>query len=404
MRPKPELALALGLLIMLGVLLIATRDKSEEGRQVDVRRSTYLAGPDGARGLADALLRMNHPVQRFRRRPSLLSTLPTNSTLLAVLDPVYDVDPLEARQVAAYGREGGDLLLAGKGTDAAMACYGFTTDQRKGDSVQVAPPGERPGRRAAWTADVVLAAVSDSGRRDSTTSERTLRCNGPKIVGADTLLVTPGGRVAALRLHTKHNFVILVADGSLFSNRKMRGSDAGVFALGTTADYERVVFDEYHQGFGSGGSLWGEVIAWSRDSPWGWAIWQLVAVGIIALLAGTIRFGATIPVFERKRRSPIEHLRALATALAAARGTDVAVELMVKGLRRRLSSAGQPNRGNVRDWLTSLADNVRTERSRVAVRTLLALTRRAPDADNVLQAANAVEDVWQDLSLSRPTK
>ncbi len=56
------------------------------------------------------------------------------------------------------------------------------------------------------------------------------------------------------------------------------------------------------------------------------------SVGVIALLFGAVRFGPPRPAIPRKRRSPLEHVRALATALAAAHGHDVAVATIIRGL------------------------------------------------------------------------
>jgi Domain of unknown function (DUF4350) len=403
MRPRVELALALGLLVLVGLLAIATRDREAERVHVDPRRSTFLAGPSGSRGLADALERMGHTVSRFRRRMTQLTPPSGDKTLLAVLDPAYVVDQFEARRLAAYGKLGGDLLLAGIGANQVMRCYGYTIDARSTDSVQVVAPGQQPSSRSPWTGDMVLATVVDSAGADSV-AEARVKCNFTPVLSVDSLLVTPGGRLAAVRLVTGHNSVVLVADGALFSNRKVRDSDAGEFALGIMADYPRVLFDEYHQGFTSGGSLLGALLSWSGGTAWGWAWWQLSAVGLLALLAAAFRFGPPIAAIKRQRRSPLEHVRALATALATARGSDLAVRLMIQGLRRRLSVGRQGSRSDPREWLVALARNVRTARSRAAIQSLLELTQRGANPQGVLRAANAVEDVWQDLSPSQPKK
>lgn len=403
MRPRVELAVALALLVLVGVLAVATRDRDAERARVDIRRSTFLAGPSGARGVADALERMGHPVTRFRRRMTQLPEPSGDSTLLAVIDPVFAVDQLEARRLAAYGKLGGDILLAGTGADEVMRCYGYTVDSRGQDSVQVVRPGQAPGARTPWTGNQVLALVVDSAGADSTGGDKA-KCQFTPVLSVDSLLVTPGGRLAAVRLVTGHNRVVLVADGVLFSNRRVRDSDAGEFALGVLAEYPRVLFDEYHQGFTSGGSLLGALLSWSRGTAWGWAWWQLVAVGLLALLAAAFRFGPSIDPVKRQRRSPLEHVRALATALATARGSDLAVRLMVQGLRRRLSVGRLGSRSDPREWLQALARNVRTARSRSAIQSLLDLTQRGATPQGVLRAANAVEDVWQDLSPSHPKK
>jgi hypothetical protein len=94
-------------------------------------------------------------------------------------------------------------------------------------------------------------------------------------------------------------------------------------------------------------------------------------------------------------------VRALATALAAARGHDVAIALLVQGLRRRLApTAGPPLRGAASAWLDGLAPAVRTERGRAALAALTAITRRRAGADDVVRAADAVDVLRQELTPS----
>jgi hypothetical protein len=225
-------------------------------------------------------------------------------------------------------------------------------------------------------------------------------CALPPLARTDTLLVSRTGRVVGLRL-TRADMdrqVLLLADVALLSNRSLRETEAGPFALALFANrYRRVIFDEAHQGFGTGGSLAAATLAWSLRSPWGWAAWQLALVGLLMLLAGAVRFGPVRSVIQRRRRSPLEHVRALATALAAARGHDVAIALVVQGLRRRLLPAGQRGRGDWRAWVDRLADNVQSARAQHAARTLQSLTRPGQPPEGVLRAANAVEDVWEEL-------
>jgi hypothetical protein len=222
----------------------------------------------------------------------------------------------------------------------------------------------------------------------------------PPVGRIDTLLMSTTGRVLALRLvrADMDRRVVLLADATLLRNRALRETAAGPFALRLLAgDYQRVIFEEAHQGFGAGGSLADAALAWSIRSPWGWAAWQLALVGLVALLAGAVRFGPARPVIQRRRRSPLEHVRALATALAAARGHDVAIGAVVQGLRRRLLPAGQRGRTDWRDWVERLAGSVRSTRARDAARTLKSLTRPGQPPEGVLRAANAVEDVWEEM-------
>jgi hypothetical protein len=119
---------------------------------------------------------------------------------------------------------------------------------------------------------------------------------------------------------------------------------------------------------------------------------------VLALLAAGVRFGPIRAGIERRRRSPLEHVRALATALAAARGHDVATGLIVQGLRRRLSRAGRIPRGEIGPWLDGLGSAVRTPRGRTALDTLTTITRRPATAGDVRDAADAVETLWEELT------
>jgi hypothetical protein len=161
--------------------------------------------------------------------------------------------------------------------------------------------------------------------------------------------------------------------------------------------YDRVIFDEYHHGFGASGSLAGSVVGSSARTPWGWAVWQAAAVGVLALLFGAIRFGPARSGIERRRRSPLEHVRALARALSAARGHDVAIAALVRGLRRRVVPPAIRARGDAAGWLRQLDGSLLSPRGREALGELRSLTRPGQPSSGVLRAANAVEDLWEEL-------
>jgi hypothetical protein len=245
----------------------------------------------------------------------------------------------------------------------------------------------------------LASSVTDSSERGDGLD---VTCAVPEPVRVDTLLRTEGERVIALALRYRSGrSVTLVSDASLFSNRSLRETAAGPFTLGLVVPrYRRALIDELHHGYEISGSLAGATLQWSLRSPWGWAAWQLAVVGVLALLAAGIRFGPVRAAIVRRRRSPLEHVRALATALAAARGHDTAARLLVQGLRRRLSRSGRPVRGDVDAWLDGLGPSVRTARGRAALAELTTLTRRRAGPEGVLRAANAVETLWEELKPS----
>jgi hypothetical protein len=405
MRARTEALVAVGSLVVVATAIALLTSRGAGQAAEDRRPSAFLPGPYGTKGLAQGLERVGIEVRRFR---SSLRRLDLDSTgepriAFAVLDPGLPLRPAEEEKLRAWNeaRVGHDLVLAGRGAANLMRCYGYALDWRLLDSLGLRPREDAGLGR--WPAVAgVIAASTDTVVTDSSRMEDVAiaRCAVPAVRRTDTLLTTTSGRVAALRLvrNDGGGEVLLFSDAVVLRNRALRETPAGPFILGLFAGrYDRVIFDEAHQGFGAGGSLAGVTLDWSRRSPWGWAMWQLALVGVLALFAGAFRFGPARHVLERKRRSPLEHVRALATALAAARGHDVAIRSIVEGLRRRLQPAGQRSRGDWREWLAHLGAQVRSPRARDAVSTLNNLTRPGQSPEGVLRAANAVEDVWEEL-------
>ena len=397
MQPRTELALGTALVLVLAVGAGALGERRAGQTDVDDRRSTFLTGPAGARGYAEALGRLGVRVEPFRRPPSSLDAAPGPRTLVAFLGPSRDLSPREGAAVAGLHA---DLLLAGRGAAAALRCLGYEIRPRLRDSLDVQPPpGGEPGPwprvRATLERRRTDVAVDSADGEDAA----PVTCRAPAARRVDTLLRTTRGPVVLRAELDDGRTVTLVADDRLFENRALRHTGAGPFALGLVVPrYRRIVVDEYHHGFDASRSLAGATIDWTLRTPWGWGILQLAAAGVLALLAAGVRFGPIRSGIERRRRSPLEHVRALATALAAARGHDVAVGLIVQGLRRRLSRAGRALRGEIGPWLEGLAPAVRTPRGRMALDSLTAITRRPASAEDVLQAADAVETLWEELT------
>ncbi|HUR94578.1 MAG TPA: hypothetical protein VMY76_08340 [Gemmatimonadales bacterium] len=397
MHPRTELALGTGLVLALAVAAGVAGARRARTTDADARRSTFLVGPLGAQGYAEALTRLGIRVETLRRPPATVDSAAAPGTVLAVLGPSQELAPHEG---LAFARLRADLLLAGPRAEAAMRCFGYDVRPLRRDSLLVrAPEGDE---RSFPSARAVLFRRPSDLWRDSTSREdgAPLSCTAPAARLVDTLLRTRGNLPVALRVTMDGGrAVTLVADDRVFTNRALRETAAGPFALALVVPrYSRVIVDEYHHGFDASRSLAGATWSWTLRSPWGWAALQLVGVGALALLVAGIRFGPVRSGIERRRRSPLEHVRALATALAAARGHDVAVGLLVQGLRRRLSRAGRPGRGDIGPWLHGLAPALRTPGGREALDTLTLITTRPASAQEVLQAAHAVETLWEELT------
>ena len=412
MSYRLEIGLTLLVAVVLGVAVWAA-SRGPEAPSADLRASTLLGGPNGSKALHDVLVRLGHPSQR-RRTP--LFTLSDDSVrrpaLLAILDPPIWLQSAELEQVVSFVKAGGAVLAAGDG-GGITGCTGWET-ARVEEGFRVAPVPVRspqPGLRLPRVTTILKRAPD---RRLEGLAKRRFGgsdpCRSLTPRATDTLLATTDGRPVALRFRYRdEGSITLVADADWFRNQVWRDTDAPYVVLPLLihphphphpARRGRVAWDEYHQGFGQESQTMAALTwDWTVHSPAGWAILQLVAVGLVWLAVTAVRFGPARSVIERRRRSPLEHLEALAAGLESATDSYTAVQRIVTGLRRRLSRAGHVGSTDLKAWLETLELATTTPRGRGSVRRLrhLISQRGGAPPERALDAAQAVEDVWEEL-------
>src|SRR5690242_845460 len=406
MSYRAEIGLAAVLALLLVIAAVAGGRQRVAPPSYDPRSSTYLDGPLGTKAVYDVLIALGRPVAR-RRTPLFDLDLGSRRApaLVAVLDPAIDLQPAELDAVRDFLRRGGAVLAAGDGGGITQ-CGGWrvrSSGRFRLDSMAVrAAPGLALPPTAYYLVPDTARATSLETRKKRLIPALGTGCTGFRPVATDTLLTRNDGRPVALRLtYPGGGLLTLVADPGYFRNRAWKTTDAPRVALAwlTPPRGGRVIFDEYHQGFGGGESAARVVFGWLVRTPAGWAILQLTAVALLLLAVSAVRFGPALSVIERRRRSPLEHLEALGAGLESAAGTETALELLVAGLRRRLSRTGyvSDRRGDQYQWLRSLELVLPTPRGRRAGRELQQIYNHPGGGERVLAAANAVEDVWQEL-------
>lgn len=419
MSYRLEIATAALLAAAIGVGIWAA-NRSPKPPERDYRSSTFLSGPSGSKALYEILVALGRPSERRRTSLKSLATERAHRpAILALLDPVISLDNKELGELVRYVREGGAVLATGDG-GGVTACAGWRT-QRGGfgdrDSIAVRSRESDVGLPYAKYVLARLVKSDSAGGReplstlrkaspdDEDEDERPGACNTLVAFAIDTVVVALNNRPAILRLRYRGGGTItLAADPGWFTNRAWRQTNLPIALLPLLTPRPerpgRVAWDEYHQGFGSGSgdSFSTRTWNWVSSNPLGWAILQLIAVGLAWLAMTAVRFGPAQAVIDRRRRSPLEHLEALGAGLENATDVETAVQRLAMGLRRRLSRAGHVGNGNLLPWLQSLELAVRGTRGRAAVRRLQhLLTARDRDEQRVLNAAQAVEDVWEEL-------
>lgn len=410
MSLRGEIGLALLLVAVVGTAVIAGRQPVGETR-VDHRTSTLLAGPRGTKALYDLQIRLGRHAER-RRTPlfDLARDTARSPDLVILAAPAIPLETGELNAVARYVRSGG-AVLAVEAAGGFTACAGWSAVWSGDDPTDSTAVVSRPAARRLPPVRHQLEPLGalrtprrsparDTGWRPS--SDDALWCRLPSPVHADTLVRTLARAPVVLTLaYEGGGRVMLVAEPDYFRNRLWRESQVPyvLAPLLTPAPPARVVWDEYHQGFGDAPSLAGTLLSWLTQVPAGWVLLHIAAVALLWLAVAAVRFGPARPAIHRPRRSPLEHVGALAAGLEGADGSDVAVDLIVNGLRRRLRSAAATPADTPR-WLDGL-ELALTDRGRWAARRLRGVLDRSGGAERVVAAAHAVEDVWEQLRPSR---
>ncbi len=409
MSRRLELGLALLLALAVGIATWAGGRGAGRTPDFDPRTSSFLGGPQGSRAVYDVLARLRIPVERRRTPLFDLDKDPRHRpAVLAALDPPLELETAELAQVVRFVRAGGAVVAAGTG-GGITRCVAWRT--RYGarllrvDSFPVRPPV--PGLELPPVVDYLTPLAAAGGgagaaRRLRGGAAEEDECETLAPTAQDTLLRLADGRPAALRLrYPGGGSVTLVADAGYFRNRTWRATDVPEFVVPLLVPSPRgrgpIVWDEYHQGFGEEGSVTGALEAWLAGTPGGWALLQLAAVLLVGLAVAAVRFGPARAVIERRRRSPLEHLEALAAGLEGAAGVETSIGLTVSGLRRRLGRAGVMRPDEQRSWLAALELALPTAAGRDAVRRLQRVIEEPGGPERVLAAAQAVEDVWEEL-------
>jgi hypothetical protein len=291
-------------------------------------------------------------------------------------------------------KSGGVLFLAGN-TGGIAPCLGWTRSGRTPIRVDSFPVEPVAGVR-------LPPAVSFfQPRRDSLDPGEENHCRSFPAPTTDTVVRTRSGRPVLLDLHYRGGGRILfTADDGWFRNAAWKTSAVPyliVPLIREGAGSGLVAFDEYHHGYASASAM-SMAVVWILGTPVGWVLIQLTAVALLWLAVSAFRFGPARPVIDRRRRSPLEHLDALAAGLESSGGSGTALGLIVGGLRRRLSRTGQVAGAKADDqWIAALTLAMPTSRGRGAVRRLREAFTKPGGGERVLAAANSVEDVWEEL-------
>ncbi len=380
--------LVLGLLFLV-VALLSTLATPRRQESADPRPSSFHTTRSGTRALHDLLGRLK---VKTGRRLTPYADADSLAGTLVLLDPSEGISPAELHALAQWVRAGGSLIYAAGGREDIADTLGLQLRDMEGDTLRMWRSEERMRSalplRHAWTEGVVRV---DGFRR-------TFAPRSPALVraGAAQLLAVDKRPVAAT-FPLGRGRVVAWSDPRPLVNDTLRGSGAAPVFARAAAELARggrpVYFDEYHHGYRGGGSAVAGTLRFLRDRPWGHATLQWFAAALGLLLLAGRRGGAPAAPAPARRRSPLEHVEALAGAYRQGGARRTARRLLLAGLARRMGRRPPRQGAGERETLEKLTSFAGAGRAAAALRDewkkgdaadLVALSR---DVDRLLEEA-----------------
>ena len=319
-----------GVLFALALLALLMRPAGE-GDNDDPRVSSFLTGSNGAAALYMLMEELDVPADRRLRAWSA----DTVGGALVVLAPSEPPLPAELEAIRTWLEHGGTLLYGAGGVRALEPLLGLRLTRTLPDNLGPLATVRWSGVAAfpephPWTSaidsipgfDLVFAASSRA------------------LTGATVLMRTADGDPAVIEMRIGDGRVIAWSDATVLTNRALRASDDAALLFVRAAEQfagrdGALVFDEYHHGYREARPL-RALMAVLTGTGGGRALLQVLAACLALLLLTGARFGAPVVEHTERRRSPLEHVHALAGAYERSDARGRARQLLMAGLERQL--------------------------------------------------------------------
>ena len=310
--------------------------------------TSYASDPGGARGFAETSRRLGWPTAQLTDR---LGGPLDSTAIYAILRPAVPLTSSEVSAVLEAVRRGAGLFLVPRFGSALMDSLGIAVipgpplgvtraDLAAWDSLGVVPSARWP---------LLVLEIGDDGPDSVVTM---LAVHGRELQPDTAFPVVVGVPYGKGR-------IVIMSHGALLSNvmfRDRRNAVLPIRLLEWVAPGRRptIVFTEYHQGHGQHASVMATIGRELVDTPGGRAVLHLLAAAGVLLLAVGVRPIAPRGRIHSERRSPLEHVGALAHAYSEVHATRTALRRLVRGLRRR-HPIGMLRSASDEEYLSSLA-------------------------------------------------
>ncbi|HEU4585327.1 MAG TPA: DUF4350 domain-containing protein [Gemmatimonadaceae bacterium] len=328
---RPRYIFAFAVLVVIATLLFTPA--SDLGAN-SYAITTFSARPWGARGVYEISERLGWKVER--RVTSLDTTLDSHATYV-ILDPAIPLSAADVGSLLRAVRAGGRALVSpGPGLPLADSLGVHRSSMRAFGSAVVGDPdvvGERQAqaeaisRAAMYVGRFDFALVTDSAVISNASTLAHVKRDDEEEPAIMSLRIGDGEIVAIADPTFVRNVVARRGSGTVLLVRLLEWLDP--------ARERPLVFDEYHQGFGVHENMPRAIRDALFHTAPGRVVVQLVAAGLILLLVYGVRPLAPLKRRSIERRSPLEHVGALARAYQQSEATRAGTQRLLRGLRRR---------------------------------------------------------------------
>jgi len=294
-------------------------------------RTTRSTNIDGMLACYELFDRLEIPVERSHRM--LLAGQLDDVAVVFLIEPRIALNTGEIVELGAWIERGGTLITSADmeivkdlAPAAADLVYVDRSSHADSGSTRTLPLSKDVEEVSLETNDVLALKVPD---------ERTTRKTvEPLFEDAH------GVRSAEHRMRLGR--LILLSDSSFLANEHLGSRDNSVLAVNLVsyarsgASGRRVLFDEYHFGFGDGSQGFRLLASLLLTTSTGWSVLTLTAAGILLLLYKGRRFGPRRDLAgQRRRRSKMEYVCAVGATYRAAGAHKLTLRLIYNWFRQR---------------------------------------------------------------------
>ena len=367
-------ALFVGMIAVLVILnmLSYSHQPVEPDQEATANRSTFNSGTTGTQALFLLLTETGRTTMRWQQPTAdLVHNSRYSDAVLVIIDPRKAVSEDESRELIDWVRTGGRLVLIDRDPAHQFMAVSSSWSVINAESTLLNWNAD-PANVAEMTKDIPAAlpvmpselAYGVNGvqpsRFSSSFSAAFIESEVDDAIPPPVVHYAGGGKNVVLRQQIDGGSITFIADPFIASNTGLKLADNVQLMLNLFPNDSTIIFDEFHHGYGSGGS---HLVQFFNGTPVIAIFLQLCLVALVFFVSRSVRFARAVPAAEPDRRSKLEYVAAMAELQQRTKAYDLAVEMIYKEFRRRTSRLlGVDNtRGSSHDLAQLIAERIKAD-------------------------------------------